>query len=136
MSQQPAPDQQLREAADALYAIGKACITVKPTLDQPYSDAPQWTPWTRWVAKPARTAYNLSVLLRRQLGHTPPLPAWQSNAATRLYDAARNEVDQNVGHASTCEWHTEGHACCSCLAWLAACAGVDATLAVLRGEEE
>lgn len=126
------PEEQLAEAATALYAIGRACIVVQPTLDVPYPDDPRWTPWSRWVAGPARTAYNLGVLLRRQLGlKRPPLPAWQSNAATRLYDAARELSDQTIGHAEACEWHTNGNAYCSCTSYGAACAGVDAVLLAL-----
>ncbi len=135
MTTHPTPEQQLAEAAAALRAIGKACIVVQPTLDVPYPDDPRWTPWTRWVAKPARVAYNLGILLRRQLGTGPTPPAWQSNAATRLYDAARELADQTVGHTDACEWHTNNHAYCSCPAYRAACAGVDSALAALSGED-
>ncbi|MGW0821801.1 hypothetical protein [Streptomyces sp. NPDC002845] len=136
MSEKPSTEQQLTEAADALRAIGKACIVVKPTLDVPYPDDPRWTPWTRWVERPARTASNLGILLRRQLGTGPKPSTWQSNAATRLYDAARQLADETVGHTAACKWHNNGHAYCSCPAWPAACAGVDATLNALNGEEE
>lgn len=127
---------QLAEAADALCAVGKAAIVVQPTLDVPYPDAPEWTPWTRFMRKPARTAYNLGILLRRQLGHGPALPRWQSNAATRLYDAARGLSDQTIGHTDACEWHTNGNAYCSCPAYGAACAGVDAALQALAEDAE
>jgi hypothetical protein len=59
-----------------------------------------------------------------------------SEGGTHLYDAARQLSDQNVGHASGCEWHTNGNAYCSCGIWEAACAGVDAALEALVGEEE
>jgi hypothetical protein len=39
----------LVRAEEALKASYKAALTVKPTLDRPYRDKPQWTPWTRWV---------------------------------------------------------------------------------------
>ncbi|MEV4863242.1 hypothetical protein [Streptomyces ossamyceticus] len=134
---EPCPRHQLAEAADALFSIGRACIVVQPTLDVPYTDDPRWSPWTRWVQRPARTAYNLGALLRRQLGISRrPLPQWQSNAATRLYDAARQLSDQTIGHTETCEWHTNGHAYCSCLAYGAACAGVDAVLQALAEMDE
>ncbi|MFJ4990036.1 hypothetical protein ACIP9H_40350 [Streptomyces sp. NPDC088732] len=122
---------QLAEAAEALCAVGKAAIVVQPTLDKPYPHAPQWTPWTRWMQRPARQAYNLGTLLRRQLGLAVPTPHYQSNEATRLYDAARQHANETVGHAEGCEWHTKSHAYCTCLLWLAARAGVDAALEAL-----
>ena len=54
-----------------------------------------------------------------------------SGGGTRLYDAARQLADETVGHAEGCEWHANGHAYCSCRAWPAASAGVDATLEAL-----
>lgn len=51
-----------------------------------------------------------------------------SGKATPLYNAARELSDQTVGHAKDCEWHTNGHSYCSCPAYGAACAGVDAVL--------
>ncbi|WP_326729008.1 hypothetical protein [Streptomyces phaeochromogenes] len=129
-------EEQLAEAADALYAIGKACLVVKGTLDVPYQDDPRWTPWTRWVAKPARTAYNLGFLLRRRHSKTPGSRAHLTpTAATRLYDAARGLADATVGHTDACEWHTNGHAYCSCPAYGAACAGVDAVLEALAAAD-
>ncbi|WP_329309367.1 hypothetical protein [Streptomyces microflavus] len=117
-----------RELTDALHAIAKAAITVKPTLTTPYPDAPQWSPWTRWMEKPTRAGYNLAVLTRRRLGLGARPPEWQSTAATRLYDAAREQADQTVGHADHCEWHTNERSYCSCTLWPAACAGVDAAM--------
>lgn len=133
MTEQPTPDLRARlaEAADALRAVGRAAIVVQPVLDTPYPDDPRWTPWTRWMRDPARRAYTLGILLRRQLGLGPATPRWQTNAATRLYDAARELADQTIGHPETCEWHTNGHAYCSCTTYPAACAGVDAALAAL-----
>ena len=57
----------LAEAADALWQCAKAALTVKPTLDVPYSDAPDWTPYTRWVEPPARTAHDLAMKIRKHL---------------------------------------------------------------------
>lgn len=42
-------------------------------------------------------------------------------AGTRLYDPAREQADQDLGHADDCEWH-DGHSYCSCATWSAACA--------------
>lgn len=57
----------LRQAADALVEVGKKALVVKPTLDKPYPDQPEWTPWTRFLGEPARNAYNLGHEIRRKL---------------------------------------------------------------------
>jgi len=64
---QPTADELLRQAADALWKCAKAALTVKPTLDQPYPDAPEWTPYTRWVERPAREAHDLAMAIRKHL---------------------------------------------------------------------
>ena len=56
------------EAAEALRAVGKAALVVKPTLDKPYDDDPSQTPWSRFMEAPARAAYNLGVRLSRKDG--------------------------------------------------------------------
>lgn len=133
----PDPAQQLAEAGDALYAIGKACLVVKGTLEAPYPDDPRWSPWTRFVRGPAKTAYNLGVLLRRRYSKTPGARAYLgTTAVTRLYDAARTLADQTIGHAEACEWHDNSHSFCSCQTYGSACAGVDAVLAVLDADSE
>lgn len=57
----------LAEASEALCAVGKAAITVEPTLKQPYPDAPNTSPWERFMERPARRAYNLGHQIRREL---------------------------------------------------------------------
>jgi hypothetical protein len=57
----------LTEASDALRDVGKAVLTVAPTLRQPYRDAPETSPWEQFVKQPARRAYTLGVRIRRQL---------------------------------------------------------------------
>ncbi|MFC5217293.1 hypothetical protein [Streptomyces coerulescens] len=131
------PKQQLAEAGDALYAIGRACLVVKGTLEAPYPDDPRWSPWTRFVSGPARTAYNLGFLLRRRYSKTPGSRAHLGTTAlTRLYNAARTLADQTIGHDQACEWHTNSHSFCSCQTYSAACAGVDAALAALDNDSE
>jgi hypothetical protein len=56
-------------AAQALAEVGKRALVVKPTLDQPYRDDPSQTPWTRFMERPAREAYNLGAQLRSQVRH-------------------------------------------------------------------
>lgn len=58
---------QLGEASDALRAVGKAALTVAPTLREPYRDAPETSPWKRFMEQPARRAYDLGVRIRREL---------------------------------------------------------------------
>lgn len=60
----------LAEASEALRLVGKAAITVEPTLKQPYSDAPSTSPWERFMEQPARRAYNLGHQIRRELNQT------------------------------------------------------------------
>lgn len=64
----------LVEASEALRAVGKAAITVEPTLKQPYPDAPATSPWARWMEAPARRAYNLGHQIRRELSNVPKEP--------------------------------------------------------------
>lgn len=58
---------ELAEASEALRAVGKAALTVAPTLRQPYRDAPETSPWKQFMEQPARRAYNLGVRIRRLL---------------------------------------------------------------------
>lgn len=57
----------LTQAADALWNCAKSALTVKPTLDVPYPDAPEWTPYTRWVERPAQEAHDLCMRIRKHL---------------------------------------------------------------------
>ena len=67
----PQPDRELLEqAAQALWDCAKSALTVKPSLDQPYPDAPELTPYTRWVERPARRAHDLAMQIRKHLRET------------------------------------------------------------------
>ena len=57
----------LKRGADALWACAKAALTVKPTLDEPYPDDPRWTPYTRWVERPAHEAHDAAMAIRKHL---------------------------------------------------------------------
>jgi hypothetical protein len=61
----------LREAAAALWALSKAVIVVRPSLTKPYTDAPDHTPWSRFVQPAASRAYNLKVRIGRHLRTVP-----------------------------------------------------------------
>ena len=57
----------LVEAASILKALYTAGLTVKPTLDKPYDDNPNWTPWTRWVGRPCEEAHELRSRIKKAL---------------------------------------------------------------------
>lgn len=59
--------QLLTEAAVALWEIAKTALTVKPSLDVPYPDAPELTPWTRWMEPRARRAHDTAMRIRKYL---------------------------------------------------------------------
>lgn len=61
----------LQQAADKLAEFGKIAITVKSHLDKPYPDDERWSPWTRWVERPAREAHNLAMVIRKHLKAAP-----------------------------------------------------------------
>ncbi len=81
----------------------------------------------------AAGALLLRHVLRYYFGRGPVLPSWQSKAGTELYNAARELCDATIGHTDDCEWHTNGQAFCSCVAYGAACAGVEAVIDRLGG---
>ena len=62
----------LRQAEQALWNCAKAALTVKPVLDEPYPDLPQYTPYTRWVERPAREAHDLAMAIRKHLKEAAP----------------------------------------------------------------
>jgi len=64
----------LQRAADALWNCAKAALTVEPTLKQPYPDDPRWSPWTRWVERPAREAHDTAMAIRKHLRETGGQP--------------------------------------------------------------
>ena len=76
-----ATDRELLEqAAEVLRRVSLAALTVKPRLDQPYPEAPQWTPWTRWMEADVQRAHGLSVEIRRHLGIPHPFSRKADNA--------------------------------------------------------
>ena len=74
MTEAPAAtDRELLErAAEVLRRFSLAALTVRPRLDQPYPEAPEWTPWTRWIEADAQSAHDLSAEIRRHLGIPHP----------------------------------------------------------------
>lgn len=66
----------LQKAADALTACAKAALTVKPELDTPYPDRPEWTPYTRWVERPTSEAVELVALIRKHLHSAGKRQEW------------------------------------------------------------
>lgn len=46
---EPGGETRTEEIRDAVRRLGHGLIAVSPLLDKPYSDAPEWTPWSRFV---------------------------------------------------------------------------------------
>lgn len=78
-SAESAAHELLRQAAEALRKLAKACLVVAPTLKIPYSDAPRTSPWERFVHRPASDGYDLAVQIRRLIGPPPKTPDWAEN---------------------------------------------------------
>jgi len=58
----------LAQAADAPWKCAKSALTVKPVLDTPYEPPyEEWTPYMRWVERPAREARDLAMQIRKHL---------------------------------------------------------------------
>lgn len=84
----PGDAELLKQAADKLWACAKAALVVEHSLDKPYEDDPRWSPWTRWVERPAREAHDLAMAIRKRLREAPaPQPAPELAAA--MADARR-----------------------------------------------
>jgi hypothetical protein len=102
----------LRQAEEALRAVGKAAITVKTTLNKPYTDAPDQTPWSRFMDAPARRAYNLGHEIREFLQNedfsigdrvewNPTEDVWKPGAVSRYGLPAGHvyvRLDENGEH--------------------------------------
>ncbi len=61
------PRALLERAERALWEVSKAALTVAPSLYDPYPDDPRWSPWTRWMKRPAKEAHNTCMALRQLL---------------------------------------------------------------------
>lgn len=57
----------LTDAERRLRKLAKTCLVVKTSLDKPYGDKPDTTPWKQHVERPTRDAYNLAQEIRREL---------------------------------------------------------------------
>lgn len=74
-SARTAAGELLKRAADALWNSSKAALTVEPVLKVPYPDDPRWSPWTRWVERPAREAHDAAMAIRKHLRGLEPAAA-------------------------------------------------------------
>lgn len=61
------PVRALRETHEALKEVLKALIVVKGSLDKPYPEKPEWSPWTRWVEKAFSQGAHAEEVARRTL---------------------------------------------------------------------
>lgn len=97
------PDLLLQDAADALWALSKAVLAVEPCLTTPYPDAPEHTPWSRFIHPAARRAYDLKVRIQRHL-KSPPARSTVDRAAAvwaelkRLFDEAFPDGEDSDYH--------------------------------------
>jgi len=58
----------LADAANALMSFALRALAAKPSIDRPYPDCPDLTPWTHTIGPEARRAHDLSIAIRRHLG--------------------------------------------------------------------
>jgi len=75
----------LTQAEDALHSIALRLLAVSPKLKEPYTDAPDLSPWSMSIGPLARRAHDLALAIRKHLGlpygpatralGTPPLTA-------------------------------------------------------------
>lgn len=79
---EPTERELLQQAADALWNCSKAALTVAPTLRVPYEDDQRWSPWTRWVERPAREAHDLAMTIRKHLKAAPAAGATEVPGGT------------------------------------------------------
>jgi hypothetical protein len=57
----------LGDAERRLRKLSKTCVAVKTSLDKPYPDAPETTPWAQFVERPTRDAYALAQEIKQTL---------------------------------------------------------------------
>ena len=57
----------LRETHEALKEVLKALIVVKGSLDKPYPERPEWSPWTCFVEQAFRQGAAAEEVARRTL---------------------------------------------------------------------
>jgi hypothetical protein len=110
---QPAPELDDRElleaAARALRSFTLCALTVRTSLDKPYTDDPRWSPWTRWLEPEARRAHDLSRAIRKRLakdgirisgpdgavpGLRPELPADLASQPELGHDGQQRYIDE------------------------------------------
>jgi hypothetical protein len=60
-------EEALKEAHEALKEVLMALIVVKGTLDQPYPDRPEWTPWSRFVEPAFKIGARAEEVARKAL---------------------------------------------------------------------
>lgn len=53
-AEQRGAEKERERIKPLVQRMGAALITVEHNLDTPYPDAPEWTPWTRWIAQPIK----------------------------------------------------------------------------------
>jgi hypothetical protein len=64
----PIPDDVLDQVEFALRKCYGAALVLAPSLGEPYPDAPDWSPYTRWLEPAAKRAYEARRALSRARG--------------------------------------------------------------------
>lgn len=83
----------LAEAAETLMRFSLKALTVKPALDQPYPDAPETTPWAKFIEPQARRSHDLAIRIRKHLREAPASFSCESAVMRALLDLA-SEADE------------------------------------------
>lgn len=103
----PAERELLDQAEVVLHSLSLRLLGVSPRLKEPYTDAPELSPWTRTVGPLARRAHDTAMAIRKHLGlphrwatsglGTPPLEigdviadAWRDGYGQGRDDEAGN----------------------------------------------
>jgi hypothetical protein len=60
-------EEALRACQKSIGQLRTALLAVEPALDKPFPDDPRWTPWSRFIDRPWRSAATASELARAAL---------------------------------------------------------------------
>lgn len=86
---------ELRAAADALCAVGKAAIVVKPTLDKPYPDDERWVEVNRLTTTEGGPVTGYRADIRVQCAHCGEPFRWMGVPAGLLSGRPSCSVDES-----------------------------------------
>lgn len=103
-----AEQQMLADAAVALRSFALRALTVKATLDKPYPDSPERSPWSAFIEAEARRAHDVSRAIRAHLkAQGVTIPRAADSHATHHPDDAEFPATLAGGHALIIEFGDE-----------------------------